>query len=262
MESILQRMPHIGTQTFKRNQVEWALWRVFCKLGQRAPQPPTQFTTRVKRLLDLDRDLEVPHGVDDPAFARYAYSDAPPPGKGSDAEFLAGDAFCLAVGLDLLDLGLNQQDVLFLGRGVREVLLQAFEIILKGPPRDMRGALNPNDFPTLPTYRPERRARRRASSVEGETVRTAIVDPAVYLLIRRVELKTTLPDHTQAALRSDLPVFLGPIVCQGSEALGRQLAELRLQERKAIVLEVGYSASALCRWLSQAPVSTRGRAKG
>ena len=44
---------------YKRGQIEWALWRSFRPLGSRDDGPPPIFKTRIKRLLDLDRELDV-----------------------------------------------------------------------------------------------------------------------------------------------------------------------------------------------------------
>lgn len=260
MKTILEVWPGIDSQGFRRNQIEWALWRVFHKLGQNAPEPPAQFTTRIKRLLDLDRHLEVPKGVDDPNFARYAYIETPPQGKGLDTQFLAADGFCLAIGLDLLDIGLNQRDAVFLGRGVRHRLLTTFKMIIEGPKRDSRQAGNPNDYPGFPTYEPlpGRVSFRRSKNQKNKK---RYVDFAFYLLVRRIELTSTLADNAQQALPADIPIFLEPETYEGSEKLGRRLAELRVQDRKAIVLELGFSATSICRWLSKAPIAARGRPK-
>ena len=260
MKTISEMWPGIGSQGFRRNQIEWALWRVFHKLGQNAPEPPAQFTTRIKRLLDLDRRLDIPKGADDPDFARYAYFETPPRGKGLDTQFLAADGFCLAIGLDLLDLGLNQGDAIFLGRGVRHRLTRIFKMIIEGPARDSRLPGNPEDYPDFPTYKhlPRRVSSRRR---KNQTNNKRSVDFAIYLLVRRMELTITLPDNGRHALPDDIPVFLEPEFLEGSEKLGRRLAELRLQDRKAIVLELGFSATSICRWLWQAPIAARGRQK-
>ena len=44
--------------TYKRGQVEWALWRAFTMARSPDDGPPPIFKTRIKRLLDLDRDLD------------------------------------------------------------------------------------------------------------------------------------------------------------------------------------------------------------
>ena len=45
--------------TYRRGQVEWALWRAFTLARSSGEGPPPIFRTRIKRLLDLDRDLDV-----------------------------------------------------------------------------------------------------------------------------------------------------------------------------------------------------------
>ena len=44
------------TESFRRNQLEWALWQLFAG-NTPAEDPPKVFRNRIKRLLDIDRDL-------------------------------------------------------------------------------------------------------------------------------------------------------------------------------------------------------------
>ena len=70
-----------NADSYRRGQVEWALWRFFLQGRQAGSESKKVFLTRIKRLLELDRgeDLgettEIPH-------ARFAFADAAPEGKG------------------------------------------------------------------------------------------------------------------------------------------------------------------------------------
>ena len=47
------------TNTYRRGQVEWALWRM-STIGRPAPAEPSPvFRNRIKRLLEIDRNLPV-----------------------------------------------------------------------------------------------------------------------------------------------------------------------------------------------------------
>src|SRR5258708_1814137 len=93
----------LSNETFRRGQVEWAIWRFFTFMKSAPPDPPKVFLTRIKRLLETDRHDKVPTGQDyDPPVA-FAFSSAESKGKGVDAVFTSFDAFCLALALDLVD---------------------------------------------------------------------------------------------------------------------------------------------------------------
>ena len=63
--------------TYGRGQVEWALWRGFRIRSFAAEEKvPKIFRTRIKRLLEIDRDLDL-SGAEVPPEASYAF--APPP---------------------------------------------------------------------------------------------------------------------------------------------------------------------------------------
>ena len=100
-------------KTYGRGQAESALWRSFTGSSMTAPEEAPQiFKTRIKRLMELDRnmdlsDVEVPPEVD------YAF--VPPPSEQSgQAAYRVIDVFCLAIALDLLDAGYKQSEVVLL----------------------------------------------------------------------------------------------------------------------------------------------------
>ena len=54
-------------QTFKRGQVEWALWQLFAANSPSPARPPQAFLTRIKRLWELDRRM----GPEAPGYAFF-----------------------------------------------------------------------------------------------------------------------------------------------------------------------------------------------
>src|SRR5438067_10203214 len=126
-----------GSETFKRGQVEWAIWRFFTLLKSAPAGPPKVFLTRIKRLLETDRHDKVPTGRDYKPFAACAFSSAESEGQGVDAAFTPFDAFCLALALDLVDLGFKPSEIVFLLRHLRPELEGQFDTISQEPPPPM-----------------------------------------------------------------------------------------------------------------------------
>jgi hypothetical protein len=84
---------------YKRNQVEEALSRAF---GEPSAMPSSELRTRVKRLLDTDRDLGRNSRSADPERANYAFYSSDRPGRGVEVWFSDYEAFALMTGLRLL----------------------------------------------------------------------------------------------------------------------------------------------------------------
>ena len=118
--------------TYRRGQVEWALWRAFTLARSSGEGPPPIFRTRIKRLLDLDRDLDVSvFGAKPPC--PFAFVEPSEGGSGTEAHYAAFDAFCLALALDLLDVGFKQGEIVYLMRHLRESLEDRFPDLLRRP---------------------------------------------------------------------------------------------------------------------------------
>ena len=97
--------------TFKRGQVEWALWRAFTQYRSQGDVPPQIFRTRIKRLLDLDRDPGA-DATKAASIAPFAFV-APVDGSGVEAAYAPFDVFCLGLALDLLDVGFKQSEIVY-----------------------------------------------------------------------------------------------------------------------------------------------------
>ncbi len=204
---------------YKRNQAEWSCWKVNT-LG-RDEKIPNAFLTRIKRLLELDRQ---PLDGDN-TMAAFSTSNTPI-GKGSEANFSAFDVFCLCLGLDLLDLGFKQSEVVFFLRHTRKDIQEIYDEILK------------------------------TSKVHGRNRYGINKDSAVFMLIRKIELKELFPlipkEHKG-------PIISPPEFCFGSKEFMEKTLDTANRHRKFIVIELAKIAALLNDFLPQAPVRTRGR---
>jgi hypothetical protein len=224
-------------QTYRRGQVEWALWRLFA-LTRFSPEAavPAVFRTRIKRLLELDRETTLQLDQND-VPVKHAFLNTRPEGTGTDAQYTPFDAFMLAVGLDLLDAGFKQSEVVFLLRCVRPELSKEFSRILRSPPV-ARMRLPAGDRPGCPSY--EENGRRYA-------------DCRVFVIIEKLDLKEAFPGASKD------PVIFAPEYCRGIENLHKRLHRMNHQRRKALVLEIAHAAALVTEFLATAPLVKRGR---
>jgi hypothetical protein len=86
-------------ESFKRNQIEEAISWV--DTGSRV-KPTVEMRTRLKRLLDADRNLGRNARSNDPEKANYAFYSEDAPGKGSEVLFSEYEAFALMTALRIL----------------------------------------------------------------------------------------------------------------------------------------------------------------
>jgi len=227
----------VQDQTFRRGQAEWALWRLFDAGTYARRDMPAAFRTRIKRLLDIDRSGAMPGQA--PAAA-LAFANDQPTGSGSEAAFTAFDVFCLALALDLLDMGFKQAEIVFLLRHLRQGLRPVFERVVRDYPPANRQRYRAQDFPNCPT----------TETQSGAT----IVDANVYLLVRKIELRELVP-----ARAAKHPLIAPPQICAGQVELAEALRDLNSAQRKVLVIEIGLSARLAPRFLTDAPATKRGR---
>jgi hypothetical protein len=233
----------MSNQTFKRGQVEWAIWAVYSQARAAADYPPPAFNTRLKRLLEADRDPKSP-----PSRAKgeaYAFASGDIEGTGNDAAFTAYDAFSLALALELLGSGFKPSEIVSLLRRHRLQLERRFDAILKSPPPP-RPRANPDEWPGFPTY----------SDGNAE-----FADGRVFLVLPTVELDEILPLYYPKARRKP-PTFPEPKFCNGINALASELGQMRYPHwsfRKGFVIEVACLATGISDVLPSAPLTRRGR---
>jgi len=227
--------------TYRRNQMEWALWRLFSGGNFSDSEAPKVFLTRIKRLLDLDRETELYEDSETP-HARYAFCESPPEGQGIDAQYTGFDVLCLAIGLDLLDSGFKQSEILFLLRHTRSSLKRRYRRILLHPPVPYHQLIS-SDRPNCPTY-------------EEDGLLWA--DCRVYMTLSKVEMKEVFPMGRSGKGKKS-PVIFSPKFYFGREALCKKLDELDSQRRKLLVIEIAEMIVVLTDHLEKAPLIKRGR---
>lgn len=222
---------------YRRGQIERALWR-WATTADRLREPPAVFLVRIKRLLEIDRQ-----GRDKKAAETAFYSELPR-GTGTDVAYSAFNVFCLALGLDLLDAGFKQAEVVALLQGWREQLAETFEVILQSPPPSKRSEkLKPSQRPGCPTMKKD-----------GEIQ----ADCSVYAVIEKIEMTEIFAGHPNPPQKGR-PLVRTPKFVRGIEALTEALRPLPYRQRKAVVLEIAHTAARVTWNLNQEPAIKRGR---
>jgi hypothetical protein len=223
--------------SYRRGQVERALWR-WATTADRLRDPPVVFLVRIKRLLEIDRA-----GGDKKAADTAFYSELPR-GTGTDVSYSAFNVFCLAIGLDLLDAGFKQAEVVALLQGWREQVVKTFDLIVQSPPLLVPGKkLRPSQRPGSPKVKQA-----------GELY----ADCSVYAVIEKIEMTEIFAGHPGAP-KQGKPLIRAPKVVRGIGALTEALERLPYRQRKAVVLEIAHTAARVTWNLNQEPAIKRGR---
>lgn len=226
-------------ETYGRGQVELALWCSFTRKRALAKDVPQIFRTRIKRLLEIDRDLDL-SSAEVPPEADYAFA-PPPSAESGDTAYTAVDAFGLAIALDLLDAGFKQAEVVFLMRYLRPELQMRFPGLLALP--SIASRQHNSAQVDLPSY--EERGRSYA-------------DARLFVIIQKLELTEIMPVTSRR--RHAVPVILEPVFCKGVTALSKKLHDIMPNRRRTLmVLEVTATAQVVQAFLETAPIIRRGR---
>jgi hypothetical protein len=222
-------------QAFSRGQVQWALWKFATIDLPSGEEPASAFRARVQHLLLLDRSGR----YQDPADPVQALSSDFPQGSGVDATFTAVDGFCLAIAMDLLRAGFKQAEVARLLAHLRQPLEGSFAKILERPP-------------TLQS-RPAGKTSAQGNRQSGD-------DRRVFLVIQQVEFSEAFPAFPHLSSNpSEVSIVREPVFCVGINELRDQLDKMDHFFRRAIVLEIAYTAVMIAALLEQAPAKRRGR---
>lgn len=231
----------VGSDTYKRNQLEWALWRLFRSEPSTQDQPPAVFRNRIKRLLEIDRDVER-FEESELLTRRFVFFGEEPQGRGSEARFSAFNVFTMALALDLLDTGFKQAEIVFLLRHTLERFETAYRIIQRNPP-DPPNLIAASDRPNAPVY--------LVNGIE-------CADCRVFVVLEKVELTETTPSAAKSR-RNKMPILIEPKVCRGIGELTTELDQMGPDFRKTVVLELANLAVLVDEWLVKAPLVLRGR---
>lgn len=221
-------------EQYKRNQVDEALWLLFNPaLGARLPKT---FRNHIKRLLDIDRkgnyeeyDKTFKEGRKANQTGWPAFSDTPKQwGKGAVAQFSLFDTFCLALGLDFLDMGFKQSEVVFMVAQIRPELNSLFEEILSKVP---------------------------AKFAEDDEVPEK---DRMYLTFRRIEIREPYPLQTGLVPKEQI-LTSKYILSKGTEELTQNLLNETNNFRKALTVEMVKTVAQLQYFLGRTDPISRGR---
>jgi len=233
----------MSNQTYGRGQAEWALWKSFTVGRGASDDVPKVFRTRVKRLLDVDREHDFAE-ASAPPHVRWSFV-APPEESGGEAAYNSIDVFCLAIGLDLLDAGFKQSEIVFLMRYLRPELEARMPGLVERPSLLSRQLYRPEVDPSLPTF--GEKGKRYA-------------DARQFVVLSKIELREIVPQGRARAQKT--PLFLEPDFCDGIEALSAVLSDAMPNRRRVVtVLELASTAQAVVAFLEKAPSIRRGRPK-
>jgi len=227
--------------SYKRNQVEWALWGLFAQdPAADLDDIPSVFRTRIKRLIELDQSTDE-KGMP----KRLAFVEAKVYGQGKGQPYTLFNCFCLALGLDLLDAGFKQSEVVFVLRHLRSGIGACFKTVLDSPPI-LRSRLPAEQRPKSPKF--------KEGSIE-------YADTRVFLHFERVEVKEAFPGYrSNTALKH--PLIINPKAFRGLTVLTKGLDRMNIGYRKALILEISETIVRLQQLLEGAPKTTRGRGTG
>lgn len=134
---------------FKRNQIEDAIGRL---LEPETSPPSTLLRTRIKRLLDTDRETATQPEDHEADAAPFAFYGAASPGRGVEVKFSSYEAYAVFLGVRLLQQGWPQLKVVRVMRRVRPSLAPKHRAILKKDPAQLfddeaiRAAAKPGDL--------------------------------------------------------------------------------------------------------------------
>jgi hypothetical protein len=202
-------------QTYRRGQIEQALWRWYQESQSRAT-PSKPFLTRIKRLLELDR-AQAPKQSN--AYD-FAFLDHKPKGQGVDMDYSPFNVFCLALALDMLDAGFKQSEIVQAIKRSRKLLEQSYQALSKhNSSIDKR--LPSDKYPDFPYFE------------EGGK---QWVDFRRFFILNSVDPDSIL---TKPA-RSNHPP---PVICEGIYALMDELHAMDGAPRHAYVTELASIAS-------------------
>jgi len=216
--------------TFKRNQVEEALWSVFAPRYTAVRTIPAAFRTRIKRLLEIDRAEPATRDVP------YAFSDGPA-GKGSDSAFTELNCACLAIGLEMLDIGFKQREISLFLRRQRETIREEIDFMF-----------------TLGEGHPAKRNHPIPAHKRSK-------DARLFMIVRNLELANPAAEGRmllKAASNKSLEPQFGHGLAELSQKLD-QLTKSGMSYRSCIVIELGTMIEKLFVHLASIPAKKRGR---
>jgi len=226
----------LADKTYRRSQVEWALWKFATLDLPRGDEPVSTFRARIKHLLQLDRAGVMFSRTRHAPHVEHALSSHDTEGSGFDAIFTAFDT-----------------------------LRRAWRSTSCAPASSNRRSSCSSDtsghasISRMPRSCALRRCFDRTSSASPAHGRKRGEDRRVFLVIERVEFAA----DAFAARRADRgALFREPAFCFGIGELHDVLNKMGHLFRHAIVIEIANMATRIAEFLDEAPLVRRGRPSG
>ena len=122
--------------SYKRSQLEEAITRLF---NPGSNKPASELRTRIKRLLELDRNLGRKLRSPDAEESNFAFFSEEAPGTGADILFSEYEAFALLNALRIMEHGWPQSFAVSIMRRLRPDLTKEHARILRQDPKELFG---------------------------------------------------------------------------------------------------------------------------
>ncbi|MFN3890733.1 MAG: hypothetical protein ACK4MV_10080 [Beijerinckiaceae bacterium] len=202
---------------YKRSQVEHCLWNVL-RAASAPFDVPRTFRFRIKKLLDIDRQL-----FSDPEKLgrnrpRLAFNDALAGGNGIDVPFSEFHVFMMGLALEMWNAGFKQTELVLLLQRIRRELERKFKEIC-----EENGHVGAQ-FPTH-SSRPLVKDETGPNLKEDASARH-------YMIIDRIELPEVLP--RDRASRS----YFEPVFVRGAKEFAKELGNRQHGQRSAFFIEL------------------------
>ena len=168
-------------------------------------------------------------------------------GSGVEAQYTPFDVFCLALALDLLDVGFKQGEIVYLMRHLRDMLDDWFPDLISRPS-------------LIDRQRPLAKLHPRLPVIERGAGKAPLADARVFLILNRIEMTEVLatPSPQGKARPSRLPRARG---LRGDRRTAARLdALMPLHRRTVIMLEIAAVAQAVTRVSGEGAARTTGTA--
>jgi len=250
-------VPDLSTPRYRRGQLDPVLWKYLASTGWGSSAPdlsgaiPSRFRSRVKKLLNLDRVPGMVSWLDFPED-RSAFYDGPAEGTGSEERFSALHGFLLAIGLDLVNLGLKQPDAVFILKHIRKPLERVFRRIHNE--HDRYAPLSDTQRQPRPFEETSKLPPISLKASSGD-----IEDATVWMILRRHGIEELHPRLAKPGNQKTAPIYEAPDIAFGLEAAKRELFTHLADSRQIMLVELAEAAITIPRLLEAEPEVGRGR---
>jgi hypothetical protein len=227
---------------YQLGQVQGALYAIFSgnprtAYKRIADRPPLTFRNQIKRLLDLDRSSAKE------SDRRSAFCAVLPSGSGNEVQYGTFDAFCLAIGLELVRFGFKQAEVVDKVQHIRPELLRIYSDL----ERTIETMGSTTHVKDLKGNLPKRKVTRNKDKEAA--------DPRIFLVLDNLERprETALEASIYKEARQE------PQILSGWKALQEYLdGAFSGPARSLFMIELSEFSARLRELLDQQPLIRRG----